>query len=183
MPKRKKPPSQTWRAFQNNHLLELVSIDYLVVPTATFRILFVLVVFSHHRRRAMHLNVTEHPTALWTAEKIVQAFPDGTEPRYLLRGRDGIYGEAFRDRVKAMGIEEVLTAPSCIACGSLLRKSPITLAGLCSSEVPPRRTEYLTASEDWIFTMPPTPQPAGSCFQYCGMRNLANDNRSIASIA
>jgi putative transposase len=59
----------------------------------------------------VHFNVTEHPTALWTAEQITQAFPDGTEPRYLLRDRDGIYGEAFRERMKAMGIEEIVTAP------------------------------------------------------------------------
>ena len=68
MPKRKKPPSQTWRVFLDNHLKDLVSIDFLVVPTATFRVLFVLIVLAHHRRRVLHFNVTEHPTALWTAE-------------------------------------------------------------------------------------------------------------------
>jgi putative transposase len=62
-------------------------------------------------KRVIHFNVTQHPTALWTAEQIIQAFPDATEPRYLLRDRDGIYGAEFRDRVKAIGIEEVLTAP------------------------------------------------------------------------
>lgn len=111
MPKRRKPPSQTWRAFLDNHFKDLVSIDFLVVPTATFRFLFVLIFLAHHRRRVVHFNVTEHPTALWTAEQIIQAFPDGTEPRYLLRNRDGIYGEDFRARVKTMGIEEVITAP------------------------------------------------------------------------
>jgi putative transposase len=111
MPTRKKPPSQTWRAFLDNHISELVSIDFLTVPTATFRVLFVLVVLAHLRRRVIHFNVTEHPTALWTAEQIIQAFPDGTEPRYLLRDRDRVYGEEFRARVKAIGIEEVLTAP------------------------------------------------------------------------
>jgi putative transposase len=68
MPKRKKPPSQTWRTFLDNHLLDLVSIDFLVEPTATFRVLFVLIVLAHNRRRVVHFNVTEHPTALWTAE-------------------------------------------------------------------------------------------------------------------
>ena len=111
MPKRKKPPSQSWRAFLDNHLKDLVSIDFLVVPTATFRVLFVLIVPAHQRRRVVHFNVTEHPTALWTAEQIIQAFPDGTEPRFLLRDRDGVYGKDFRERVKAMGIEEVITAP------------------------------------------------------------------------
>jgi transposase InsO family protein len=111
MRKRKKPPSQTCRTFLDNHLLDLVSIDFLVVPTATFRVLFVLIILAHNRRRVVHFNVTRHPTALWTAEQVVQAFPGGTEPRYLLRDRDGVYGGEFRERVRAMGMEEVVTAP------------------------------------------------------------------------
>jgi transposase InsO family protein len=82
-----------------------------VVPTATFRILFVLVVLAHDRRRVVHFNVTEHPTARWTGEQMIQAFPDGTEPKYLLRDRDSIYGEEFRERIQAIGIEEIMTAP------------------------------------------------------------------------
>ena len=93
MPKKRKPPSQTWRTFLDNHVKDLVSIDFFVVPTATFRILFVLIVLAHDRRRVIHFNVTDHPTARWTGEQIIQAFPDGSEPRYLLRDRDGIYGK------------------------------------------------------------------------------------------
>jgi hypothetical protein len=66
---------------------------------------------SHHRRRVLHFNVTEHPTAAWTAQQVVDTFPDDSAPSYLLRDRDGIYGHAFRQRVKGMGICEVLTAP------------------------------------------------------------------------
>ena len=73
--------------------------------------LFVLVVVAHHRRRLIHFNVTEHPTALWTAQQIVEAFPDDTAPRYLLLDRDKIYGEVFRERVQGMGITEVKIAP------------------------------------------------------------------------
>jgi putative transposase len=80
-------------------------------PTAGFRVLFVLVVLAHHRRRVVHFNVTEHPTARWTAQQIVDAFPDDSAPAYLLRDRDRIYGQPFRHRVKGMGIEELLTAP------------------------------------------------------------------------
>ena len=72
--------------------------------------LFVLVVLAHHRRRVLHFNVTEHPTAAWTAQQIVDTFPDDTAPAYLLRDRDAIYGDAFRHRVKGMQIHEVLTA-------------------------------------------------------------------------
>ena len=111
MPKKGKPPSQTWRTFLDNHVKNLVSIDFFVVPTATFRVLFVLVVLAHDRRRVIHFNVTDHPTARRTGDQIIQAFPDGSEPRYLLRDRDGIYGGEFQERIQAIGIQEVKTAP------------------------------------------------------------------------
>jgi putative transposase len=79
--------------------------------SAHFRVLFVLVVLAHHRRRVLHFNITEHPTAAWTAQQIVEAFPDDTAPAYLLRDRDTIYGHVFRHRVTGMGLREVLTAP------------------------------------------------------------------------
>ena len=111
MPKRRPHPSQTWRTFLANHVRDLVSIDFFTVPTARLRVLFVLVVLAHHRRRVVHFNVTEHPTAVWTAQQIVNAFPDDSAPSYLLRDRDQVYGQQFRHRVKGMQIEEVLTAP------------------------------------------------------------------------
>ena len=75
MPRRPKPPSQSWRTFLQNHLTDLVSVDFFVVPTATFRLLYVFVVLLHIRRRVVHFNVTETPTAAWTAQQIVEAFP------------------------------------------------------------------------------------------------------------
>ncbi len=111
IPRRSNPPSQTWRAFLDNHFRDLVAIDFFTVPTATFRVLFVLVVLAHDRRRVIHFDVTEHPTARWTGQQIVEAFPWDTAPRYLLRDRDGIYGHDFVRRVDAMGIEQVLIAP------------------------------------------------------------------------
>jgi Integrase core domain len=103
--------SQTWRTFLDNHVRDLVSIDFFTVPTARLRVLFVLVVLAHHRRRVVHFNVTEHPTAVWTAQQMVDAFPDDSAPAYLLRDRDQVYGQNFRHRVQGMGIDEVLTAP------------------------------------------------------------------------
>jgi transposase InsO family protein len=108
---RRTPPSQTWRTFLANHVRDLVSIDFFTVPTVGFRVLFVLVVLAHHRRRVIHFNVTEHPTSQWTAQQIVDAFPNDTAPSYLLRDRDQVYGEHFRHRVKGLRIEEVLTTP------------------------------------------------------------------------
>ena len=107
----RKPPSQTWRSFLDNHLADLVSIDFFTVPTATFRVLFVFVVLSHERRRIVHFNVTEHPSAEWTAQQMVNAFPWDTASRYLIRDRDQIYGGYFIRRVTGFGIEQVLTAP------------------------------------------------------------------------
>jgi putative transposase len=111
LPRKQRPPSQTWRVFIDNHIHELVSIDFFTVPTATFRVLFVLVIVAHRRGRVIHFNVTEHPTAAWTAQQVLEAFPEDTAPRYLIRDRDQIYGECFRNRLRDMGITEVLTAP------------------------------------------------------------------------
>ena len=92
MPKRHKEPSQTWKTFLTNHVGQLVSIDFFTVPTVQLRVLFVFVVLAHERRRVLHFNVTEHPTAEWTAQQIIEAFPEDTAPRYLIRDRDGVYG-------------------------------------------------------------------------------------------
>jgi hypothetical protein len=111
MPKRRPGPSQTWRTFLANHIRDLVAIDFFTVPRARLRVLFILVVLAHDRRRVVHFNVTEHPTAQWTAPQIVDAFPDDSAPAHLLRDRDAVYGDAFPQRLTGMGIEEVLTAP------------------------------------------------------------------------
>jgi putative transposase len=111
LPNRRSPSSQTWRTFLTNHVRGLVSIDFFAVPTARLRVLFVFVVLAHDRRRVLHFNVTEHPTAAWTAPQIVHAFPDDSAPPDLLRERDAVYGRVFRQRAKGMGVAEVLTAP------------------------------------------------------------------------
>ena len=109
--RRRSPPSPTWRTFLANHVAQLASVDFFTVPTATFRVLFVFVVLSHDRRRIVHLNVTAHPTAAWTAQQLREVWPWDTAPRFLVRDRDGIYGSAFQRVARAMGIDEVLAAP------------------------------------------------------------------------
>jgi len=111
MIKRRGPPSQTWRTFLENHAKEIIALDFFTVPTATFRILFVLIILSHDRRRILHVNVTTQPTAAWTARQLLEACGTDEGPRYLLRDRDAIYGKAFRRQVTALGIKEVTTAP------------------------------------------------------------------------
>jgi putative transposase len=81
--RRRRPPSQTWRTFLTNHVTSLVSMDFFTVPTLTGRVLFVLVLLSHHRRRIAHLAITEHRTAAWTAQQVIDAFPYDTAPRWL----------------------------------------------------------------------------------------------------
>lgn len=88
----RKPPSQTWKTFLKNHAGTLASMDFFVVPTATFRLLYVFVLLRHAHRRVVHVNVTTRPTAAWVAHQLRQAFPFETAPRYLIRDRDGIYG-------------------------------------------------------------------------------------------
>src|SRR5215217_2614112 len=107
----RKPPSQTWRTFLDNHVKSLVSVDFFTVPTIRFQVLYVFLVLAHERRRIVHFAVTAHSTAEWAAHQLREAFPWDSAPRYLLRDRDGIFGHDFVEQVKAMGIKQVLSAP------------------------------------------------------------------------
>ena len=110
MPRRDTPPSQPWRTFLANHVGQIMAADFFVVPTVTYRLLFVLVILAHDRRRIVHVAVTDHPTALWTAQQLRNAFPEDHAPRYLLHDRD----TAFTDvgsTIGAMQIREIVTAP------------------------------------------------------------------------
>ena len=106
----RRPPSQSWRTFLANHIGQVMAADFFVVPTATCRLLFVLVILAHERRRVVHVAVTEHPTAAWTAQQLREAFPWDRSPRYLLRDRDHAF-QAWANTATAMDIKEVLTAP------------------------------------------------------------------------
>jgi len=107
---RTRPRSQTWKTFLTNHLTSAAAVDFFTVPTLTGRVLFVLVVLSHCRRRIVHFNVREYPTATSVAQQVVEAFPDDTAPKWLHRDRDSVYSESFRRRVAGMGIAEVVSA-------------------------------------------------------------------------
>ena len=109
--RRRKPPSQTWRTFLVNYVQSLVSVDFFTVPTIRFQVLYVFLVLAHERRRILHFAVMSHPTAEWTAHQFREAFPWDTAPHYLLRDRDRIFGTEFVEQVKAMGIQQMLSAP------------------------------------------------------------------------
>ena len=111
MLRQRKPPSQTWRTFLENHMKSMVSVDFFTVPTVRFQILYVFLVLAHDRRRILQFGVTAHPTAEWTVQQLRNAFPWESAPRYLLRDRDRIFGEEFVGQVRTMGIKELLSAP------------------------------------------------------------------------
>ena len=107
----RRPPNQTWKTFLENHVGQMVSIDFFTVPTISMKVLFVLIVLEHDRRKVLHFNVTEHPTGAWTAQQIVEAFSDREAARYLIRDRDSCYSADVRLRIKSLGMQEILTAP------------------------------------------------------------------------
>ena len=105
-----RPPSQTWRTFLTNHASQIIAVDLFVVPTVTFRLLFVLVILAHDRRRLVHMAVTERPTAAWTAQQLRNALPNNDAPRYLLHDRDAVFA-AVAPTIAGMNIQAVRTAP------------------------------------------------------------------------
>src|SRR6266498_149290 len=119
MPWRPKVPSPTWRTFLHNHLTDIAAIDMFVVATATFRLLYALIVLGHDRRRVIHFDVTQNPTQVWLSRQMTEAFPWDTAPRYLLRDRDASYGSAFRNR----GIFNIITGPERISRSTRIVRS------------------------------------------------------------
>ncbi len=110
MVRRRRPPSQTWRTFLANHVAQVMDADFFVMPTATYRLLFALVILAHDRRRVVHVAVTDHPTAAWTAQQLRNAFPNEECPAYLLHDRDGAF-DGIAGTLAGMQIQEVVTAP------------------------------------------------------------------------
>jgi transposase InsO family protein len=98
--------SQTWKTFLHNHAAGIGAMDFLIVPTVGFRMLFVLVILRHERRRLISLSVTDHPTADWIARQLTDAFPWDEAPDYMIRDCDGCYGQAVKKRLAAMGIRD-----------------------------------------------------------------------------
>ena len=107
MARKRKPPSQTWQTFLDNHVSDIAACDFFTVPTVTFRVLYVFIVMRHDRRQIVHFNVTTNPYAEWTTQQIINAFPYEEAPRFLIRDRDDIYGDHFTKRVEGLGIEKV----------------------------------------------------------------------------
>ena len=105
------PPSQGWKTFLRNHADGIAAMDLFVVPTFSFRLLYGLLIMGHGRRQILWFGVTEHPTAEWIANQLTQAYGWKQIPRYLIRDRDGAYGEMFVRRLRSMGIRDRPTSP------------------------------------------------------------------------
>ena len=111
MARRRGPPSQGWKTFLHNHADGIAAIDLFVVPTISFRLLYGLLIMEHGRRQILWFGVTAHPTAEWVANQLIAACGWEQPPRYLIRDRDGAYGEVFIRRLRSMGIRDRLTSP------------------------------------------------------------------------
>jgi transposase InsO family protein len=110
MGRRRGTPSPTWRSFLRSQAAGIAAIDMFVVASASFRLLYVVIILAHDRRKIVRFDVTRYPTAGWLARQVTDAFPWDTAPRALLRDRDASYGQDFRKQVGAMGITEVVSA-------------------------------------------------------------------------
>ena len=111
MAKRRGPPSQGWKTFLNNHADGIAAMDLFVVPTISFRLLYGLLIMGHGRRQILLFGVTSHPTAEWISNQLTEACGWEQAPRYLIRDRDGAYGEVFIRRLRSMGIRDPPTSP------------------------------------------------------------------------
>jgi hypothetical protein len=108
---RRGPPSQGWKTFLRNHADGIAAMDLFVVPTLSFRLLYGLLIMGHGRRQILWWGVTAHPTSEWIANQLTEACGWEQIPRYLIRDRDGAYGEIFIRRVRSIGIRDRPTSP------------------------------------------------------------------------
>src|ERR1035437_5426444 len=108
--RRKRTDGQNWKTFLKNHSKEIISIDFLTVPTIHFKLIHVLVVIEHYRRKLIFFNVTKNPTAEWTLQQIRNLLMDYDSPRFLIRDRDKKYGKLLDGKNNGFGIDEIVTA-------------------------------------------------------------------------
>jgi putative transposase len=106
----RRPPGTSWKTFLDNHRDVLAAMDFFTVPTLTFRLLYVLLIIQHDRRKVLHVNVTAQPTAAWVRQQLREAFPFTVAPRYLLMDRDAIFSAEVCQAVEHMGVCPVRTS-------------------------------------------------------------------------
>ena len=107
---RRRKPSQNWKTFLRNHSKETISMDFFTVPTSNFKLLHVLVMIEHHRRKIIHFNVTEHPTAVWSEQQMRNVLYEDNFYKYVIRDIDCKFGKNFGRKISDIGIKEIVTA-------------------------------------------------------------------------
>ncbi len=132
---RRRPPSQTWRTFLNNHAGEIWACDFFTVPTLSLHTRYVFFFIEHGRRKLIHVSVTAHPTADWVWRQLLEATPWGKHPRFLIRDRDACFGKAFVARARAIGIEAVLTPFRCPKANGIAERMVGTFRQQCLDHV------------------------------------------------
>jgi len=101
---------QRWKTFLRNHKRGITAMDFLVVPTARFRLLYVWFVIGQGRREIIHFGATEHPTSSWVIQHLREAFPDDTSPKFLIFDNDSIFSARVAESIKNLGIGPQRTA-------------------------------------------------------------------------
>ncbi|MCW5830323.1 MAG: DDE-type integrase/transposase/recombinase [Deltaproteobacteria bacterium] len=139
----RRPPPQIWKTFVTNHAEDIVACDCFTVPTVTFDVLYGFVMLSPDRREIIHFNVTDRPTAEWTTRQLVQAFPNDTAPRFLIRDNDSIYGEEFRQATANLNIRELPIRPRTPVVNAYAEREIGTIRRECTDRVIVLNEEHL----------------------------------------
>jgi transposase InsO family protein len=101
---------QRWKTFLRNHNRNIAAMDFIVVPTVRFRLLYAWFVIGHGRREILHFGVTAHPTSSWVVQQLREAFPNDTSPRFLIYDNDSIFSDRVTESIEHIGFEPRRTA-------------------------------------------------------------------------
>ena len=134
---------QRWSTFVRNHAATILACDFCVVVTATFRLLYVLVVIEHRTRRIVHCNVTTHPTAEWTLQQLREAIPSDHGYRFLIHDRDGIFSPQLDESITHMGLRLLRTPPRSPQANSFCERVIGTLRRECLDFMIPLTESHL----------------------------------------
>jgi len=142
---------QRWSTFVHNHAAAILACDFCVVVTATFRLLYVLVVIEHQTRRIVHCNVTTHPTAEWTLQQLREAIPSDHDYRFLIHDRDGIFSPQLDESITHMGLQVLRTPPRSPKANSLCERVIGTLRRECLDFLIPLAENHLRiVTQNWV---------------------------------
>jgi transposase InsO family protein len=150
-PPRARHGTQAWSAFVRNHAQSVLASDFFVVVTATFRVIDVIIVLEIGTRRILHWNVTEHPTADWTAQQFRMIVRDDQGHRFLIHDRDTIFSEGVDRTLEAMGLEVLKTPPRVPQANAFCERVIGTIRRECLDFVIPMTEHHLhVILREWI---------------------------------